>query len=348
MTTQRFNRVFALARAAKQSLDRYGSIRRNKLPLVSFLEHDWLTKHHKAMAGFVRTFQYSDSEYIEDTSRPVQARPPKITEIWVGSRSLGCVPGESAETETEGLSASQLEQEDAAELTDLQTLLYHDPVSGHSLIEDPDDGHLRPIRNGDVVSVVRGSNDDLDALFLEEGDDPRVQNDLGAVGTDHKWSDRFRANTDLEQSFLDSREYKLPNSAADDTRWCPDDLTMRRLAQNLVAKVLERRPDWEDNILALTDEAEQRIRAMSENVKFNQDGAMIAGYFMTRDEFFGTLESNLRELERVHERHIIVKKQFTGEERPRSFRRSKELPTPTDWDAIRSPAQKRARAKLVG
>lgn len=381
ITQQRFNKLFVAARAAKQSLDAKGFIQRNRLPKVTLAEHHWLVKNHPKMAGFTRTFDYEDDVYLEDTNRMSSARPPRITTVWVGARSLGCVMGETAEHESEGLSASQLDQENAAELTDLQTLLYQDPAGFHewleaevtsrlealrkpaknviyrkamtrqvlkevpkdletgmplmSMIEDEETGKPRPIRNGDCITIVRGSNDDLDSLFLEEADDPRVQNDLSAEGTDHKWSGRFRANTQLEENFLTDRSYKLPNSAAPEgLRWQPDEFTTRRLAQNLVAKILERRPEWENQILSLTDEAEERIKRMARDLKFDGDGNMVGGYFITRNEFFGTVESNLMQLER--ERCEIVKRQFAGEERPRQFKRHKAPPAPVNWDAIRA------------
>lgn len=381
ITQQRFNKLFVAARRAKQLIAARGFVRRNELPKVSMSEHHHLVKNHPKMAAFTRTFDYEDDVFIEDTNRMASSRPPRITTVWVGARSLGCVQGETAEHESEGLSASQYDQENAAELTDLQTLLYHDPAGFNlwledtiterltelkkpvrnaiwrkvvraqvlkevpkdsetglplmAMIEDEETGKPRPIRNGDCITVVRGSNDDLDALFLEEADDPRVQNDLTAEGSDHKWSGRFRANTQLEENFLTDPSYRLPNSAAPEgLRWEPDELTTRRLAQNLVATILTRRPEWANQILALTDEAEDRIKRMAKDLKFDGEGNLINGYFITRDEFFGTMESNLMQLER--ERHEIVKRQFAGEERPRQFKRHKAPPAPMDWDAIRA------------
>lgn len=320
-----------------QSMRAKGFVQRNRLPLVTVNEHDWLTKNHRSMAAFTRTFTYRQNEYIEDTSVMAPSRPPKVTEIWVGARSMGCIAGESAETETEGLSASQLDQEDSAELTDLQTLLYHDPATGQPLIEDPDTGEYRPVRNGDCITIVRGSNDDLDALFLDEPEDPRQQNDSSACGSDHRWSDRFRANTDLEQSFLNDRRYVLPNSAlSEEMRWQPDDFAIRRAAQSLAEKIITRRPEWSDRLLALTDEAEERIRSMADDLAF-EDGTMVRGYFVSKDEFFGTIEENVREFEKLGTKgfdYPVGQVVVDGKKVDTQVRRSKARPQPMDFDAI--------------
>lgn len=346
MTNQRFNQLFVAARAAKQSLDAKGFLQRNRLPKITLTEHHELINKHPKMAAFTRIFDYPADEYIEDTNRPAPAQLPKLTEVWVGARSLGCIPGESAETESEGLSASQMDQEDAAELTDLQTLLYHDARTGQPLIEDEETGIPRPIRCGDVVTIVRGSNDDLDAVFLEEGDDPRVQNDATAEGTDHRWSGRFRANSDLENKFHHDPEYKLPNSAAPEgVRWQPDDFTMRRLAQKLAAKIIERRPEWANNLLALTDEAEQRLRSVADDLAFNSEGQLVKGYFMTKQEFFGSIEANMAELDR--ERSVKITRKFPSEAKPRTFKRTKQPPQAVDWNKVRTPAQRKRREALT-
>jgi hypothetical protein len=365
ITTQRFQQIFTLALQAKRSLDKWGSTKRNNLPKITVLEHDELVKQHPRMAAFTRCFEYGDKDYIEDTNRMSSSRLPKITEIWVGARSLGCIPGESAETESEGLSASQLDQENAAELTDLHTMLYHSPGQFNTWLEqaitdrvvelgkhpknhiwrsvarrhilmsvpkdetgqptmamiETEDGP-RPVRNGDMIQTVHGSNENLDALFLEEGDDPRMQNDHGAEGSDHKWSGRFRANTELEERFLHNRSYKLPNSATPEgVRWQPNEFTIRRSAAKLVETIIERRPEWADNVLALTDEAERRITAMAKDLAFDNEGQMTQGHFISRDEFFGTIEANAREYDAA-------------------IKNPKAAPSAVDWCPVRDAHQR--------
>lgn len=201
-----------------------------------------------------------------------------------------------------------------------------------AMIED-EHCECRPIRNGDVVTVAHGSNEDLDALFLEEGDDPRVQNDQGAEGSDHRWSGRFRANTPLEEEFLTnscftkrgSGQHITPNSnpVVADLRWQPDELTMRRVAQGLVARMLERHPKWSDHLLKLTDEAEANLKRMAADLQI-EDGVVTHGYFITKDEFFGTIEANHARCER-------------------ELARPRARPAAVDWNLVRDPASNRKR-----
>lgn len=425
MTNQRLSRILSDAKRAQTRLHDRGYIRRSTLPYVTLEEHHWLSRNMKSMSGFVRTFDYEDDVWIEDPNRPVQAREPKITEIWVGARSMGTVGGESPETETEGLSASQLDQEDSAELTDLQSYLYDDPTAFETwieaeitrrltawerpirnviyrsamrreimlelptdkegdpimaMIEDPTTGEPRPIRNGDVIQVCMGSKpivvtrrakdgryrkfayeltQDLDATYLEEADDPRHQNDASAAGSDHKWSDRFRANSDLEQEFLtdnpgtgpktlnaegealyrhsfkvddkDNPGYRIPNTAAPDIRWQPDDLTLSRIAQEMAEKIHRRSPD--QDLFELIDSAKARLRAMTGDIKF-AGNMQIGGYFISKQEFFATLEGYHMEWEAEQKRHIIVERKFEGDERPRRFAVRKLAPSAVDWDQV--------------
>ena len=412
MNNIRFQQLFTLALQAKRSLDKYGSIKRNKLPQITVEEHHELVTKHPKMAAFTRCFEYPDNDYVEDTNRMSSSRLPKITEIWVGARSLGCIAGESAETESEGLSASQLEQEDSACLTDLQTMLYEDAKAFDTWIEErtqlfmrdglsrtkaasiitqnlPVDkygnmlkcmttdeitGEYRPVQNNDVITVVRGSNDDLDALFLEEGDDPRMQNDHGAEGSEHRWSGRFRANTSVEEEFLtnscksrssplrinepgyrniltsESRKV-MPNSSdsMEDIKWNPNEFEISRLAEAMVEKVLSSKPEWADRALELTDEAKRRIGSIAKDLSFDNEGAMVQGHFISRDEFFGTIESNQREYaSATSHSYEYPEKQIVenGVKRDVKSRKVKTRPLAVDWSMIRSLTQKRKRQKL--
>ena len=307
---------------------------REWLPEVSASEHKDLIRDYPALAKWTR-LQGSGRDDWMDLDPMIQAQRPVIREIWVGARSMGCIVGESAETESEGLSASQLDQEDAAELTDLQTMLYHDAATGQPMIEDDETGQWRPITTGDNILIVRGSNDNLDALFLEEGDDPRPQSDHESYGTDHKYSDRYRANNGLEENFLNEPGYKLPNSALPEgTRWQPDDLDIRRLAQELAARIISRNPNLEPQLLSITDEAESRLRRIAKDLSFDNEGAMVAGHFVTRDEFFGTLEANRMAYDAAVQRY---EKDEHGRPKRRDYAGvvRKAPPAAMDWEAIR-------------
>jgi hypothetical protein len=130
-----------------------------------------------------------------------------------------------------------------------------------------------------------------------------------------------------------SSKHVMPNVAVEDLRWQPTEFEIRRIAARLVDKIIARRPDWKDSALALTDEAETKIKAMASDLKFDHEGNLIQGYFMSKDEFFGTMESNLREFEKAINYGVAGK--------------SKARPAPMDWDRIRTPNQKRQRAKLA-
>lgn len=377
MNTQRFNHLFSLAKSAKQSLDARGFLQRNKLPRVTPAEHAWLTKHHPTMARFTRLFEYDPKEYIEDVNRAASAQRPRVTEIWVGARSLSCIPGESAEHESEGLSASQMEQEDAAETTMMQTMLYHDADSGQPMIEDDETGELRPVRIGDIVQVVpskqmvshrlhwktkkplihmSGLTDDLDQLFLEEGDDPRHQEDMSAYGSDHKWSDRFSANSLLEEEFLSgaSKPRRSPVSASDldrqhdarmgkigkqdatrglvinndryviansapsmeDYRPQPDEMAIRRSAQMIAIRMIEKKPEWKHRLLELTDQAADYLMSEYRDVRYDDEGAMVDGCFLAKADYFEAVDRN----------KALLDKAVKG---------PKRAPSKVDWDKVR-------------
>lgn len=320
-------------------LHRYGYIRMNSLPRVTLEEHEWLTKNKPGIAGFTRTMRYADNMWMNDFDRPSEAQRPTVREMWVGARSLECINLEGQEDDDRYIFAGEsgesrrrlndLEREDQAELTDLVTLLYHDPKTGRPMIEDPDTGELRPVRAGDLVTIVRGSNDNLDSLFMDESDDPRQQNDWGAEGTDHKWSGRFRANTETEYKYLHNSRHAQPNSSdalPDGIRWNPDDLTIRRLAQAMFEKLLETRPELEDQRLKYTDQAEEKIRRMMADFQMDgSTGTIVSGYFVSKSEFFGTIEENLL--------------------RPRPTK--KAAPNAVDWNKVRLPYQKARRTRAL-
>lgn len=389
------------------------SLHVSALPLITTTEHDWLLKNgFPGIAKLTRLDPHADS-WI-DHAPFIESKPTAVKEIWVGARSMKtlsaasrqfyAVPEETPDKDEdededeeshlnrredldipvtddtpEGHSASALEQEDAAELTELQF------ATTNGLIEDPDTGETRRIRYGDVLTIaisnqplcitrkgkdgtdrtfVYGLNQDLDALYLEEGDDPRRQTDVGAYGSDHTWSDRFRGNTHREDEFFEFRgnwaykgtkiikkrilekdRYKAPNTSLKSTglAWQPDELTLRRIAQQMAGRMIERNPNLTPLLLNLTDEAERKLRNMSAKVRFEGDEGLIQGYFLTRDEFFGTLDSLQMQWDRECARTVTVERKFEGDERPRKFTKAKEAPSAVDWDAVRTPEQRRKR-----
>lgn len=387
----------------------------SQLPVVTPMEQDWLIRNSPKIARWTRL---SGQEGWMDTDPMVEAQKPTIREIWVGARSLRCLTAEDTEpqdlrswydkydeeneeneendsveafeyaTEADGLTISQMEQEDAAEMLDLASMLYEDRpaferwaakiraemrkngfshkdtrewveyctpknkygVPLYAMFEDTDTGEYRPIRNGDMLTTIRGSNDNLDALFMEEGDDPRVQNDVSAGSTDHRWSDRFRANRNFEQEMLNAtrdyargkwqHSYRLPNSnpILKGIRWAPDELTLRRLAQATTERIITRKPELEDERQQLTDQAYDRLSAMTKDLRFDRDGAMVQGYFLSKQEFFGTLEENEREYQAAASQaydYPVQQTMVEGVKVDKKVRRPRTRPTPVDWSVVR-------------
>lgn len=365
---------------------RWGAIRRNRLPKITLPEHDWLCKNHPGLAAFTRCYDYSESEWVEDTDRPSRAQPSTVREVWVGAVNPDATP-------------AQAEQEEMALLTDLQTELYSnqaafdqwldtevtkflekhrprlvnnqfvrnktrrailleypfprdrdgDPVP--AMIEDPQTGELRPIQVGDTLTTARTSNDNLDSLYMDEPSDPRMQNDWSAFGSDHRWSDRFAASSGMEDFLVhagrrlngrggwrlgnDGRFYEdrpsqagtwrsvqlMPSSAMPEgLRDIPDDLSVRRSAQRIAERAIERNPDLAGCQSALTDEAEARIRLSYADVRFNEQGDLVSGYFWDKQEYFA-------EVDRLHARCT----------RPKT-----KGPAPIDWGSVRA-----AQSKIV-
>jgi hypothetical protein len=216
-----------------------------------------------------------------------------------------------------------------------------------TMIEDEDTGEYRPIRYGDYFQIAWGSNEDLDALFMEEGDDPRRQEDVTNEGTDHRWSGRFRSNTQLEEKFLTNScysnpaharkrnewtlgkgtnrkndRYIVPNTAVPDLRWSPGPQTLRRLADQIV----ERNGAQDTQVLPTIDAVEHRLRNIADDLQYS-DGALAQGHFITKDEYFATLDHN----HHLYERCVLT---------PQGTRIPGARPQPIDWQACREAQAK--------
>jgi hypothetical protein len=141
----------------------------------------WKALDHHPAQCWCRTRTYRDNDYRERLEEPVHARTPVVREVWVGARSLECAGAFNERTGTyepaAESSVSELDREDAAELSEYALMLYHDAGTGLPLIDDPETGERRRIRTGDVIVMARGSNDDLDLLFQDEPNDPRPDRD---------------------------------------------------------------------------------------------------------------------------------------------------------------------------
>ena len=302
------NKRFTDLPSETQQILRAKPVHSSRLPIVSPAEHQFLTTNCPKVARYTRT---AGATGWVDTDPMQFSRPAHVREIWVGARSLGCLASES---DVDGFSQSQIEQEDAAELTDLQTTLYADTLGfnawvrqqlknvpkkyrlktwrflqkaypHHVMITDPDTGEYRPIRNGDIITVAHGSNEDLDALYMEEPADERSEADASVREITRY---QIRANTDLESKFLEDPDYAVPRRyLPEDYQPMIDDLAVRRAAQEVACQYVEEHPEQGGNILSITDLAEKQIRDAMENDP------------ITRSDFFALLERNLRALEQA-------------------------------------------------
>lgn len=305
--------------SAHRQMQRYGSLplrsyrgrdginRPSPIVRVTLAESDWLARHKPTWLPYTKVLTPTVL-WKQDMDRPSSSQLPVIREIWVGQRSLACIGEDDV---PEGHSRSQSEQEEIAELTDLQTMLYegHESLRRSAIfkrafylyrsvrrkhpeftrarrrklwklavdeantefayaavIEDPETGEPRFIRPGDIVQIAWGSNEDLDALYMEEPASDRSEQDSLLRDLDR---DQIRPNSYREAAFLEDPEY-----------------------------VLHRDVLVEDEIIAEDEFPETE--------------------WFTRSDYFAALERNTRQRERVAQKNA-----------------RRAAPPPMDWKAIR-------------
>lgn len=362
MTIQRLIHIKSAALRAKRSLDRFGSLRRNRLPLVSIFEHKELMRLYPNLARYTRSFRYDDSVYIDDVNRMGDAKLPTVKEFWVGARSLGCVASDEL---TQQMADNQQAQEDAAELTDLQTMLYHDPVAYDNWVEseitrrilnergpsggrrwgskyvknhiirqhmrakvmldvptdrdgdpvkvmltDDETGELRPVRNGDMIQYAHGSNEDLDALYMDEPLDPRAEDDSRIRVL---LRDQVMPNSDFEQDMLNDRHMRLPSK--EDYR-VHDEQQLRLMAAVAAEHMIERDPGLEPRFAAMRFAMYRRLKRQHMAFKQREDQPT-EGMFVTPAHIWADAEEHVKRLAAHHARKERVK------------------PGPVDWELIR-------------
>ena len=250
MKRSRFAELHTAALRAYKLAIRFGSVPFDALPKVTLDESTWLGQHKPGLLPYTKLFDHTGWKTVFPnarikggltTSRITPARLPLVREIWVGSRSLAAV-GESEAAD--GHQRSQTEQEDAAELTDMQTMTYGNAEYAEKVafdiacerylkalaiacithnwrvnlsfcktlwkrayqdaiyecahtcvIEDPESSEVRLVRPGDIIQTAWGSNEDLDAMYLEEPASDRSESDgIEREFThrhDHIWSKHF-------------------------------------------------------------------------------------------------------------------------------------------------------------
>ena len=292
MTPKRYAIIRQIALSAMHTMKRYGSVQMQKLAKCTLDEVQWLQANRPTILPFTRIFDYEATDYKEDSSRPVRAKRPTVREIWVGARSLASIHEDG--DASEGMARNQAEDEDTAELTDLQTLLYHDAKTGLPLITD-EDGVTRPIRPGDIIQIAWGSNEDLDALFMEEASDPRSE-------SDQLWReltrDQIRVNNYQETEFLNDPTRSVPREALEETLTRKDDIRLWDEAHKIVEDHLALHTEETRTYRELADFMFLKLRDEQANIQFGEKG-LEKGQFLRRKDYFDAVETNLRTLNNV-------------------------------------------------
>lgn len=351
MNQQRMLAIFAAAKQCAKTLKKYGSIHANKLPRITVEEDKWLRANGaKHWIHCTRTVDYDEDVWKDDlscgevidrkgrkflTSRPSRSADPIVREIWFGARSLQALD-----------SKEDLEKEDMAEASDPLFFLYYDPEHNCMMTDDPETGEYRPVQVGDVLTMARGSNDDLDELFGDEPTDDRSENDALLRELSR---DQVRANTYLEDSFnADLGMRKHPGVGLKGTMVVNGlvvelDDYYRRVEKRggyavpsdvlIENEVDQRTPDsvlWQRacafaerklgvghaHIADLARQVMAKFKEEEAGVKYNHEGEQISGYYAERSEYYANLEANLRRTEA-------------------ELRKRKAAPAPVDWKAVR-------------
>ncbi len=89
-----------------------------------------------------------------------------------------------------------------------------------AIIEDPESGEPRFVRPGDVIQIAWGSNEDLDALYMEEAASDRSEHDSLLRDLDR---DQIRPSSYRECAFLEDPDYALPRQALIDDEIIQED-----------------------------------------------------------------------------------------------------------------------------
>lgn len=179
------------------------------------------------------------------------------------------------------------------------------------MITDDDTGDLRPVRVGDTLTVAHGSNENLDALYMDEPNDPRADDDSLIRDL---LRDRVNPNSDFEQDMLNNPDMAIPS---EDDDLADNELYLRRVANHLASKLVERNPRLEPDFLTLREKAYLRILKAHQALATDHEGRIIAGSFRRPKDLWDDQESRLRTLSRS------------------IARRRKAAPAPVDWDVVR-------------
>lgn len=347
MTRSRFSELHTAAVRARKLAIRFGSVPLDALPKVTLTESTWLGQHKPGLLPYTKLFNQSGWKTLfpnakapsgMTTSRITPSRIPLVREIWVGSRSLAAV----GETEAaDGHQRSQTEQEDAAELTDMQTMTYGNAEYAEKVafglacerylralaiatvahtwrvnlrfcktlwnhayqqavfecahtcvIEDPESSEVRLVRPGDIIQTAWGSNEDLDAMYLEEPASERSESD----GIEREFTrNQIRANSYMEEQFFNGREsaeepaYVAHIDQLRESELFPeqDEFRLRQQASRKCDEYFDQHPDSPLEPLKVYDFAFNKLRS-------------IESEWVNAKDFWAQMETNARSHKAPH------------------------------------------------
>jgi hypothetical protein len=282
------------------------------LPSVSLEEAKWLDTHQPKALAFTKGPFQSSQYWKPNPLVPSSARHPVVREIWIGQRSLQCLSSkEDAElediaeaTDLQTLLHPGHENVRRSAIWRHCYVRYRDVIrkfpwakdrmaiwkaiaqEAHLLfgntvvIEDPESGEPRFLRPGDVIEVVWGSNEDLDALYMEEPADERSFHDSLERELQR---DRVNPASYQEQSFRDDPDRVIHIDALRQSETIEerDEFRLRQQASRMTDRHFERFPNSEYPALAVYDAAYNHL-VNSEH------------QWLDRKDFFAQIETNLR------------------------------------------------------
>jgi hypothetical protein len=312
------------------------------------------------------------------------ARRPIVREIWVGARSLACtgedeLPEGHQRSQIEHEDSAELtdlvtmlyddpkgfdewlEREITRRITEnrgskwvknrIMRMAYRkyvlDDCPRHvktgevvkCMITDDETGELRPIRYGDTITTAHGSNEDLDALYLDEVPDPRSEDDSTLR---ELLRDRVNANSDFEQDMLNDPGMAL---ASKDDEFADNDVYLRRVANHLASRLIDRRPTLQDKFLELRELAYLKVQRMHSALKVGTEGKLIAGQWNRPKDHWDEQESRMRTLQARLAKRFTRRVRIGSEDM--TFHVTKQAPAAVNWDDIRTPQEFLTRSELM-
>lgn len=198
-----------------------------------------------------------------------------------------------------------------------------------AVIEDPESSKPRLIRVGDIIQTAWGSNENLDAMYLEEPANERSESD--SIEREIA-RDQIRANTYHEQCYLTGG--RNPNLL-------PPVMHIKQLRES------EMFPE-QDNF-RLRQQAGRMVDEFAKNnpddIRLHTDSNGRSGTLALYDLAFSKLKNDDLEWVNAQDFWEQIDRNTRSRKAPHLLRTAK--PKPTDWDAIRGAHSHGTRAVAV-